>query len=127
MSEVQEADGLPRLPWEAEDGPVFRAPWEASAFAMTVRLSEAGRFTWPEWVEYLSAEIAAAKRNGDPDLGDRYYEHWLSALEKLVIDKGLGSETELAALRHAWTEATIHTPHGQPIELKERTGESAPR
>ena len=72
------ADDLPRLPWEAEDGPVFKEPWEATAFAMAVRLSEAGKFTWSEWVDYLSAEIAAAKQRGDPDLGDRYYEHWLN-------------------------------------------------
>ena len=121
MSGADPADDLPKLPWEAEDGPVFKEPWEATAFAMAVRLSDAGKFTWTEWVDYLSAEIAAARQKGDPDLGDRYYEHWLAALEKLVIDKGLGSESELAALKHDWTEATIHTPHGQPIELKKRT------
>ena len=121
MSGADPADGLPALPWEAEDGPVFREPWEATAFAMAVRLSEAGKFTWTEWVDYLSAEVAAARQRGDPDLGDRYYEHWLAALERLVIDKGLGTESQLAALKHDWTEATIHTPHGQPIELKKRT------
>ena len=121
MSGADPADRLPKLPWEAEDGPVFKEPWEAAAFAMAVRLSEAGKFTWTEWVDYLSAEIAAARQRGDPDLGDRYYEHWLAALEKLVVDKGLGSESELAALKHDWTEAAVHTPHGQPIELKKRT------
>ena len=121
MSAGESADDLPQLPWKAEDGPVFKEPWEATAFAMAVRLSEAGKFTWSEWVDYLSAEIAAAKQRGDPDLGDRYYEHWLNALEKLVIDKGLGSEAELASLKDDWTEATLHTPHGQPIELKKRT------
>ena len=121
MSDAQSADDLPQLPWEAEDGPVFKEPWEATAFAMAVRLSEAGTFTWSEWVDYLSAEIAAAKRSGEADLGDRYYEHWLRALEKLVVDKGLGSEAELAGLKHDWTEATVHTPHGKPIELKRRT------
>ncbi len=115
------AEDLPKLPWEAEDGPVFKEPWQATAFAMAVTLSESGVFTWSEWVDYLSAEIAAAKRSGDPDLGDRYYEHWLRALEKLVIDKGLGSEAALAGLRRDWTEATIQTPHGQPVELKKRT------
>ena len=121
MSDAGSPDDLPKLPWEAEDGPVFREPWEATAFAIAVRLSEAGKFTWTEWVDCLSAEIAAARERGDPDLGDRYYEHWLAALERLVIDKGLGTESELAALKHDWTEATVHTPHGQPIELKRRT------
>ncbi len=121
MSDAGSPDRLPELPWDAEDGPVFREPWEATAFAMAVRLSEAGKFTWTEWVDCLSAEIAAAKQRGDPDLGDRYYEHWLAALERLVVDKGLGTESELAALKHDWTEATVHTPHGQPIELKKRS------
>ena len=69
MSAAHSADDLPQLPWEAEDGPVFKEPWEAAAFAMAVRLSEAGKFTWSEWVDYLSAEIEAAKQRGDPDLG----------------------------------------------------------
>ena len=121
MSKASPADDLPQLPWDADDGPVFREPWEATAFAMAVRLSEADVFTWSEWVDCLSAEIAAARRRGDPDLGDRYYEHWLSALERLVVEKGLGSQPELDGLRRDWTEAALHTPHGQPIELKKRT------
>ena len=39
---------LPDLPRDA-DGPVFREPWEAQAFAMAVSLHERGLFTWPEW------------------------------------------------------------------------------
>ena len=54
MSELPE---LPKLPWNKEEGPVFQAPWEASAFAMTVRLFEEGHFTWPEWTDQLSTEI----------------------------------------------------------------------
>ena len=34
MSGAGSPDELPGLPWDAEDGPVFRAPWEATAFAM---------------------------------------------------------------------------------------------
>jgi len=37
--------GVPR----DADGPVFREPWEAQAFAMTLALYERGVFTWPEW------------------------------------------------------------------------------
>ncbi|MDP6563942.1 MAG: nitrile hydratase accessory protein [Alphaproteobacteria bacterium] len=111
-------DALPALPRDAE-GPVFNAPWEAQAFAMTVRLHEAGRFTWPEWVEVFSAEIAAAKDRGDPDLGDTYYQHWLAALEKIVAQKGLMTDAERLNRKDAWAEAAARSPHGEPILLAE--------
>ena len=44
---------VPGIPRDAE-GPVFREPWEAQAFAMTVKLHEAGHFTWPEWAAVLA-------------------------------------------------------------------------
>ena len=34
-------------------GPVFAEPWQAQAFALAVRLSEQGHFTWKEWAELL--------------------------------------------------------------------------
>jgi nitrile hydratase accessory protein len=96
---------------------VFRAPWEAQAFAMAVRLHEAGHFTWTEWAERLAREIARARAAGDPDLGDTYYRHWLAALEALVTEKGLVRAEELARRRAEWDAAARATPHGQPIEL----------
>lgn len=117
MSELSE---LPKLPWDEPDGPVFQAPWEAGAFAMMVRLFEQGHFTWPEWTDQLSAEIGGARKRSEPDLGDRYYEYWLNALEKIVVAKGLGTAEQLSQLKDEWTEATIATPHGHPIELKNR-------
>ena len=112
----------PLLPGQPRDdaGPVFAEPWQAQAFAMTVRLHEAGHFTWPEWAEALAAEIAAARRRGEPDLGDTYYEHWLAALEKLLSAKGLVSAREAQARAAAWADAARHTPHGQPIVLPDR-------
>jgi len=71
------------------DKPPFQEPWEAHAFAMTVKLHEAGHFTWNEWAAALSDEIASAQRAGDPDLGTTYYQHWLRALERIVVAKGL--------------------------------------
>ncbi|PYN02439.1 MAG: nitrile hydratase accessory protein [Candidatus Rokuibacteriota bacterium] len=59
-------DVLPAIPRDAE-GPVFRAPWEAQAFAMAVMLHERGHFTWKEWANRLAGEIAAAKTGGEPD------------------------------------------------------------
>ena len=107
---------LPSLPRD-EDGPVFREPWEAQAFALTLRLYEGGHFTWPEWAECLSEEFAAAQIAGDPDLGDTYYLHWLKALEKIVARKGLLSVDELARRKAAWDRAAHATPHGEPIVL----------
>ena len=77
------------------DEPPFREPWEAQAFAMTVKLHEAGHFTWPEWAAVLSEEIAAAQKQGDSDLGTTYYHHWLRALERMVAEKGLILPEEL--------------------------------
>jgi nitrile hydratase accessory protein len=102
-----------------DDGPVFRAPWEAEAFAMTLALHERGVFTWPEWAQALAEQIAAAQAAGDADRGDTYYRHWLAALESLVAAKA-SSREELARYRHAWQHAAERTPHGQPIELEPR-------
>lgn len=110
----------PRLTEDATQGglePVFEAPWQAQAFAITVRLHDQGIMSWTEWTEYLSAEIAAAKQRGDADRGDTYYEHWLGALERLAAAKGLVSAGELADRRDAWDRAARATPHGEPIAL----------
>jgi nitrile hydratase accessory protein len=107
-------EALPRIPRDG-DGPVFRAPWEAQAFAMAVKLHEAGHFTWTEWAERLAAEIAADREHDD---GTRYYHYWLAALEKVVADKGLIGGAELERRAEKWVEAAKRTPHGQPIVLE---------
>ena len=104
------------LPPERE-GPVFSEPWEAQAFALAVRLSERGYFSWQEWTQALGAELKAAADRSEPDDGTNYYHHWLAALERLVAEKGLASPGELAARKDAWVDAYRHTPHGQPVEL----------
>jgi len=100
------------------DAPVFREPWEAHAFAMVLKLHEQGLFSWPEWAQALAAQISAAQAHGDPDRGDTYYRHWLSALEAIVAAKGASSNDELRRYRDAWDHAAERTPHGQPIELR---------
>lgn len=50
---------LPPLPRD-ESGPVFAEPWQAQAFALAVKLSEDGHFTWKEWAAALAAELKAA-------------------------------------------------------------------
>jgi nitrile hydratase accessory protein len=100
-----------------ENGPVFAEPWQAQAFAMTVALHKRGLFTWPEWAAILSQTIKTAQAEGDADLGDTYYEHWLVALEALVAAKGIASAARLHDVAAAWDRAAHATPHGQPIDL----------
>lgn len=107
--------GLPR--GDADD-PVFRAPWEAHAFALAVQLHQRGLFTWPEWSDALSQQIRQAQTAGDADFGDTYYHHWLASLEALVTCKGASTGDELARYAEAWDHAARRTPDGQPIELR---------
>ena len=93
--------------------PVFAEPWQAQAFALAVKLSEQGHFTWKEWTETLAAEL-----KGADDDGSHYYEHWLAALERLVTAKGLTDPSAMLARKEAWADAYRHTPHGKPVELR---------
>jgi nitrile hydratase accessory protein len=97
--------------------PVFAEPWEAHAFALAVKLSEAGLFTWSEWSAALAAELAEASRRGEPDDGSRYYHHWLAALERLTTAKRLVAQPSLLARKEEWAEAYRRTPHGSPVTL----------
>jgi nitrile hydratase accessory protein len=101
-----------------DNGPVFREPWEANAFAMAVTLHRRGVFSWKEWAAALGEEIRRAQAAGDPDTGETYYRHWLATLERLVAEKGVTSRKMLHRYRDAWDHAADRTPHGKPIELK---------
>jgi nitrile hydratase accessory protein len=101
-----------------DDGPVFREPWEAQAFAMALSLHERGLFTWNEWAAALADEIKRAQASGDPDTGETYYRHWLAALERMIAAKGLATLEIQHRYRDAWDHAADRTPHGSPIELR---------
>jgi nitrile hydratase accessory protein len=101
-----------------QDGPVFREPWEAQAFAMGVALHARGVFTSLEWAAALAAQIKRAQATGDADMGETYYRHWLATLEHLVAEKGVSTAATLHRYREAWSHAADRTPHGAPIELK---------
>jgi nitrile hydratase accessory protein len=109
------------LPADADD-PVFREPWEASAFALTVQLIDRGIFTRAEWATALGARIhnsneaaLPAERKSLPDAD--YYHHWLAALEDLALAKGIATSEDLDTLRQSWRSAYLSTPHGQPVSL----------
>jgi nitrile hydratase accessory protein len=107
---------VPGIPRDA-DGPVFREPWEAQAFAMALALHARGLFSWSEWAAALAAEIKRAQAAGDADTGETYYRHWLATLERLIADKGVATPDTLHRYRDAWDHAADRTPHGSPIVL----------
>lgn len=110
------ADNVSALPGQPQDqeGPVFAAPWEASAFAIAVKLSQTGYFTWPEWVECFSTVIAEHER-GDhhhdhddhhedhhrADHASEYYHLWFEALETMLAKKGI-LDTSVLDARHQY-------------------------
>ena len=73
---------------------VFAAPWEGRVFGLAVALHERGLYTWDEFRDRLIAEIARADRAGDPS---SYYERWLAAFERLLLDKGMLARDDLDA------------------------------
>lgn len=104
-------------PPDERDTPVFAEPWQARAFALTLKLFEQGHFTWGEWTTALARELKAVADRGEIDDGSRYYNHWLKALETLVVTKGLADTVTLIERKEAWRAAYHRTPHGKPVEL----------
>lgn len=105
----------PGLPVSSEGGPVFAEPWQAEAFAMTVRLHEKGVFSWSEWAETLSQELYRPGRRPD---GSDYYDCWVAALSRLLTELSITSEGTLDQLTQSWQRAAEATPHGHPIVLE---------
>lgn len=103
------------------EGPVFREPWEAQAFALVVQLHQRGLFTWKEWADTLSAEIRAVGDRGEPDTGADYYRHWLAALERLLAAKQLADAAQLGARREQllaeWPSGHDHIARREPVTV----------
>lgn len=85
------SDTLARLPLlpRNDEGPVFQEPWQAQAFATVVELIESGTLTQQEWADRLGATFREAEARGEQHTGERYYEYWLTALERLVVERDL--------------------------------------
>ena len=115
MSRCETLADSPGLPKSAEGDPVFAEPWQAQAFAMTVRLHEQGTFSWAEWAEALSREVHRPGRAVD---GSDYFDCWVAALSSLLSERGVASEAEQSALSDRWARAAEATPHGKPILLE---------
>jgi nitrile hydratase accessory protein len=102
---------------EPASTPVFAEPWQARAFALMLRLRERGHFTATEWSAALGKELNNITAAGSPAEASDYYQHWLAALESLVLAKGLTDTQSLTERKEAWANAYRRTPHGKPVEL----------
>lgn len=97
----------------------FDDPWQAQVFALTVALSEAGHFSWPDWTAAFGATL---KRHGavrELDGGGDYFNAWLETLETLLDRTGLADRGAALVLKDAWAAAYLSTPHGQPVRLRD--------
>lgn len=112
-------DPLDILPLLKDSGrPVFADSWEAQAFALANLLIEKGFLTRAQWVEIFSQEIKAAQGRGDPDRGDTYFQHWMAALERIMVERDLISRPALQEQELLWLRAVENTPHGVAIALE---------
>ena len=97
--------------------PVFEHPWHAQLFALTVTLNELGYFSWAEWAERFGSTLKTQGLAQALNGGDDYFLAWLHALEGLLAGRGFAQADELGALKVAWTEAYLSTPHGATVRI----------
>lgn len=84
-------------PEPGDDAPTFDAPWQARAFALAVALTDghAGdTLTWQEFQSSLVQEVNSGREDGEPETV--YYRQWLTALEQLLVDRGILDSGDLA-------------------------------
>jgi len=84
--------------------PLFHAPWEARVRGMVSAVVDE-RYNWDEF-RYAIERV-------DPIvyLSSSYYERWLTALERYVIEKGVIAEAELRVR----TDGAAPQPGTQPV------------
>lgn len=97
--------------------PSFTQPWHAQVFALTVLLNETGRLHWPDWAAAFGATLKQHGLSRELDGGDDYFAAWLETLEQVIIGLGMGDAQSLSALKSAWEDAYLTTPHGAPVSL----------
>jgi nitrile hydratase subunit beta len=71
--------------------PVFHAPWERRAFALTLAMAAAGGWNIDQ------GRAARESLNPAEYLAKSYYEIWIAGLEKLMAERGLVMPEEIAA------------------------------
>lgn len=105
----------------------FDEPWQAKAFALAVHLNEQGLFTWPEWTESFANVARQNPLPSDKSESTAYWRHWILTLEQMITERGQSTPDDLEALRQAWREAFLTTPHAKPVVLPQHILDAAAR
>lgn len=86
------ADVLPRRSGEL----TFQSEWEKRAFGLALGLIEQGHFPFDDFRWRVVSAISGWERaNRGREESYRFYEQWLQALEKTLVDKGIVSREEI--------------------------------
>jgi nitrile hydratase accessory protein len=83
---VANLDGAAALPRKNGEL-VFHAPWEGRAFGLAVVMNEKSAYRWVDFRTRLVEQISRAP--------DDYYASWLSALERLLVSRGIVTDEEI--------------------------------
>jgi len=92
----------PGAPPRANGELVFAEPWESRAFGVAVALHDAGIVDFEAFRARLIDQIGEwERRHGPAGEGYRYYERWLTALERTLVAGRLVDAAALDAAREA--------------------------
>jgi nitrile hydratase accessory protein len=109
----------PAAPPRSNGELVFAQPWESRAFGMAVTLHDTGAFEWSAFQSALIRRISAWEAAHPDGVGWSYYQHWLGALEDVLVADGTVTSAEvvtraeeLAARPAGHDHAPSSTGHG---------------
>ena len=105
-------DGFGPVEVEANE-PVFHQPWERVVFGLVVAMS-AQRLSNTHTFRHAIERMDPAHYRGSP-----YYEHWLTALATLLVEKGVVTRAELEG------KAGGQVPLSQPLRSVPAVGSTA--
>ena len=107
---------------KTENQIVFQNPWHSQLFVITVQLSEKENFSWKEFVEVFGDSLKKQRSiSKNLDGSNDYFSCWLNALEEILIKKNISNQDTLMLLKKDWTQAYLSTPHGKPVNIKNRS------
>lgn len=105
INHIEDSMKLPRENGEI----VFHTPWEGRIFAMAVLLLEKGMYPWIAFNGKFIQEIGEAERlHPEKDVVSTYYQHWVQAFEKVLIEKNVLTQEQLKTRTHEFSSGQRH-------------------